>query len=60
MRKTSDAQLRANARYKAANCKTFTLQLNYNNDADMISFLQSVDNKQGFLKDLIRQAMTER
>lgn len=60
MAKTKESQLRANAKYKANNCKTFTLQLSKTIDADMISFLMEQDNKQGFLKDLIRQAMSER
>ena len=58
--KTKESQLRANAKYKAANIKTFSVQFNKTADSDIIDFINSQENKQGFLKDLIRQAMAER
>lgn len=33
----------------------FKLRLNNNTDADIIEFLKSLPNKQGFLKELIRK-----
>lgn len=42
-------------RYEKNNIKRFTLKLNINYDEDLISKLQSVDNVNGYLKDLIRR-----
>lgn len=35
------------------------LKLNSRTDADIIEYLNAVPNKQGFIKDLIRQAAAE-
>lgn len=51
---TSDAQKRANAKYDKANTKGIYLKLNLTTDADIIDYLQSVDNVQGLIKNLIR------
>lgn len=37
----------------------FKLRLNNNTDADIIAFLSSLPNKQGFIKELIRKEMTK-
>lgn len=55
MNKTSEAKLRANRKSQKLNCKVFTMQLSYSTDNDIISFLDSLDNKQGYLKELIRR-----
>lgn len=34
------------------------LKLNLNTDADLIEYLDSVDNKQGLIKRLLREEMT--
>lgn len=43
-------------------CKEHTtqykLRLNNNTDADIIAFLSKLENKQGFIKELIRKEMT--
>lgn len=56
---TSDAQLRANAKYDAANTKQFGLKLNLTTDADIIERLEQVSTmgggKQGYIKALIRK-----
>lgn len=36
-----------------------TLKLNINTDADIISYLSGIENKQGFLKDLLRREMNK-
>ena len=61
MRKTicSEAKLRANSRYAKVNCMTFSIQLNKNTDADLINKLTSVDNRQGYIKELIRRDLNE-
>lgn len=57
MNKTSEAKLRSNARYKDRNCKTITMSLCYNTDGDLIEYLTSMENRQGYLRQLIRNDM---
>lgn len=52
--KTTEAQLKATAKYQAANTKAYVIRLNLNTDADIIAKLEQVDNKQGYIKSLIR------
>ena len=47
----------ARARYDAANTKQYRLKLNLKTDRDIIDRLAEVENKQGLIKDLIRQDM---
>ena len=42
------------SRYEARNIVRFTLKVNKNTDADILAKLESVENKQGYLKALIR------
>lgn len=57
MKKTSDAQKRAVAKYDAANTKSHLLKLNRKTDADIIAFLENQPNKMGYIKQLIRDNM---
>ena len=50
----TEAQKRAVAKYDKANTKQIKLKLNLKNDKDILSKLDSVDNVQGYIKDLIR------
>ena len=52
--KTSKAQLKAVERYNKANTTTICIRLNKETDKDIIEILGSVNNKQGYIKDLIR------
>lgn len=52
---TSEAQKRAIAKYDAQNTVTVHLKLNRRTDADIIDRLGLSGNKQGYIKDLIRQ-----
>lgn len=54
---TSDAQKKANAKYDAQNTKQVMLKLNKVTDADILEHLDSIDNRQGYIKRLIRQDM---
>ena len=54
---SSEAQRKASAKYDAANTVQFKIKLNKNNDGDMIDYLKGLDNRQGHLKDLIREDM---
>ena len=53
-KKTSDAQIRAVAKYNAQNTKQYAFKLNLTTDKDIIEKLDNIDNKTGYIKDLIR------
>lgn len=46
-------------RYQKEKCKGVYLKLHKTRDADIIEILEAVDNKQGFIKDLIRQGYND-
>ena len=52
---TTEAQKKAGANYDRRNTKGLYLKLNKKTDADIIEYLESVDNVQGLLKQLIRE-----
>lgn len=43
--------------YVKSKCKQVTLMLNQENDADIIEYLNTLPNKSGYLKQLIRDDM---
>ena len=51
----SDAQRRAREKYEARTKAGLYLKLNRVTDSDILSKLDSVQNKQGYIKDLIRK-----
>ena len=57
MVKRSEAQIRAKERYDKATAKQVLFRFNVNTDADVIEKLEDVDNKQGYIKQLIRDDM---
>ena len=48
------AQSEAKNKWDRENTVVVTMKLNRNTDADILEKLNSVDNKQGYIKDLIR------
>jgi len=52
-----DSRTRANLRYQKKNIKQMKLDLNRNTDSDIIDFLDQCENKQGYIKALIREDM---
>ncbi len=54
MTKSSEAQRKAVAKYDAANTVQLKFKLNSKTDADILAKLESVGNKQGYIKALIR------
>ena len=50
----SEAKKKAQLRYDKENTKQIILKLNTKTDADVLGKLESVGNKQGYLKDLVR------
>ena len=53
----TEAHKRADAKYKKKNTRRFTLNLNKNHDAELIEFLESADNVNALLKQLVTEAM---
>lgn len=49
------SQLNAQEKYDAKNTKQFKMKLNIKTDADILAKLDAVDNKQGYIKELIRR-----
>lgn len=56
--KTSEAQKRAVLRYDQKNTKHYGFKLNRKTDADIIEYLDSVENVQGLIKELLRKEMS--
>lgn len=50
----------AQARYQAKTRKRLPINLNTNTDQDIIAFLETLDNLNGYIKDLIRADMAKR
>lgn len=50
-------QQKASERYDKANTVQFKIKLNKKTDKDIIDFLDGLENKQGFLKLIIREEM---
>lgn len=50
-----NAQVRASMRYDAKNTVKFTVKLNRRTDRDLIERMESVSNKNGYIKELIRK-----
>lgn len=53
----NEAQRRAVQKYNEANTTVVKMKLNVNTDADILRKLESVGNKTGYIKGLIRKEM---
>ena len=51
----TDAQRRASAKYKQTRTRSIRLEFNVDTDADILAKLDAVDNRQGYIKSLIRR-----
>lgn len=56
---TTEAQKKATMKYDAANTVQVKLKLNVKTDADILERLDQVENKQGYIKMLIRKDATK-
>jgi hypothetical protein len=54
MQRSSDARKRAVSKYDASHTKQIKLKLNLETDKDILERLDEVENKQGYIKALIR------
>ena len=50
----SDARVKASMKYNEKNTKQIKFSFNLKTDADILEKLDSVPNKQGYIKELIR------
>ena len=48
------SELSPQRRYELANLKTYTFRFNIKHDADVIAEIEKQDNKQGYVKQLVR------
>lgn len=55
--KVPEANYRASLKYKAEKCRQIKFELNKRLDEDILVWLDSQENKQGYLKELIRADM---
>lgn len=51
---------KASMKWASAHVRQFKFNLNDVNDTDIITWLDSIPNKQGYLKDLIRADMAKK
>ena len=51
---SSEAQVRASMKYNSANTVQIKFAFNKKTDADVLEKLNSVPNKQGYIKELVR------
>ena len=54
------SRAKASAKYQKDNIKQIKIALNVNTDADIINHLEICENKQGYIKDLIRKDIKNR
>lgn len=55
----SEAQKKASEKYDKKNTRNIMFKFNLKNDADILKKLDSVDNRQGYIKMLIRNDMNK-
>lgn len=55
----SESQKRASSKYDKKNTRQITFKFNLTTDKDILDKLDRVDNRQGYVKALIRQDMAQ-
>ena len=55
--KVRESDYRTSQKYQIEKCRKITMNLVKSRDADILAWLDSQENKQGYLKDLIRADM---
>lgn len=56
---TTEAVKRASKKYDQQNTKMISVKLNKNTDADILKHIEKIDNKQRYIKALIRKEIKE-
>jgi hypothetical protein len=57
---TTEAQKKAKRKYRRENSKQLNVEFNKKTDADILERLDQVENKQGYIKKLIREDIKEK
>lgn len=57
---TTEAQRRASKKYDAENTRQIVMKLNTTTDADILDWLDSRPNKQGAIKEAIRERINKK
>ena len=57
---TYKSKIKYNAKYDKNNTTRVSIKLNNNTDSDILEFLESVENKQGLIKELLRKEIKSR
>ncbi len=55
----TESQRRAKLKYQEKNVIQISLKLNRVTDADIIALLETAENKQGLIKELLRKSLTK-
>lgn len=55
-----ESQLRASKKYNEKNCRVITMKLSKIYDKDVLDRLDSVDNRQGYVKALVRKDLSSK
>lgn len=55
-----ESQLRASKKYNEKNCRVITMKLSKIYDKDVLDRLDSVDNRQGYVKALVRKDLASK
>lgn len=55
----SQAQVKASMKYDKKNTKSIMFKFNLTTDADILAFFETLDNRQGYVKELIRRDMNK-
>jgi hypothetical protein len=55
----SEAAKKASRKYDLKTTKMISVKLNKNTDADILRHIEKIDNKQSYIKALIRKEMKE-
>ena len=54
---TSEAQKRASLKWQKMATKSYSFRFHRENDADIIAYLDAVDNRHQFIRDAVRDAI---
>lgn len=54
---TSEAQKRATAKWRKKAMKSYAFRFHREHDADIIAYLDAVDNRHQFIRDAVRNAI---
>lgn len=55
-----NVKYKSQKKYEAENTKRVYIKLNKNTDDDILSYLETLENKQGYIKSLIREDLKKR